>query len=202
LLSSSVQEAVLEVDYAGDVGIDDAAIAAVEGKLRDRGGKSTVSRAGGRDLPRKDVYRKGDLLSLVEDHRETSSGDGKVALYVMVLPGRFEVEGVPGVAFQATAFALFPDQIGASLPPGANVSAFQEAVAIHELGHLFGLVNLTGKGGFHEDPEHPGHSKSEDSPMHWAVESVSLVEIFGSGPPTEFSEADRQEMDQIAAARP
>ncbi len=66
-----------------------------------------------------------------------------------------------------------------------------------ELGHLFGLVNLTGLGGFHEDENSPGHAASEDSVMHWAVESFSFIELFGGGPPSEFNEADREEMRLI-----
>lgn len=101
------------------------------------------------------------------------------------------------MAFAATAFALFPDVVRGRLPPGANVAAFHRTLALHELGHLFGLVNLTGVGGFHEDENHPGHAETADSVMHWAVESFGFTELFGGGPPSEFTEADREEMRRI-----
>ncbi len=88
------------------------------------------------------------------------------------------------------------------LPPGAQVGAFERAVAVHELGHAFGLVNRTGVGAFHEDPGHPGHTGDESSVMYWAIESPSLTEIFGTGPPSGFTEADRREMDLVRQQRP
>lgn len=201
LLGSSVSRAVVEVDYAGDADVSQQALDAIGKKLRDHGGKS-VEWTGGRELPEQDVYSRRDLLGLVENHRDRYSGDGAVALYVLVLPGRFEIEGAPGVAFHATAFALFPEQISGRLPPAADVESFEEGTAVHELGHLFGLVNLTGQGGFHEDPDHPGHSADEGSPMHWAVESTTLLDVFSGGPPSEFTEADRREMEAIAGTSP
>jgi hypothetical protein len=142
------------------------------------------------------------LVATAEEHRDRSSGGETVALHVLVLPGRFEVEGVPGAAFHATSFSLFPQAIRRLLPSGAAMSAFEVAVAVHELGHTFGLVNRTGVGEFHEDAEHRGHTADKDSVMYWAIESPSLTEIFRTGPPRSFNEADRQEMDKIRGQRP
>jgi hypothetical protein len=69
-------------------------------------------------------------------------------------------------------------------------------VATHELGHLLGLVDLvldTGR----EDPEHPGHSRSRDSVMFWAVESDLIGSLLGGGPPTVFDAADRADLVAI-----
>lgn len=202
LLSPAVPEAVVEVAHAGDARLTDEALDSLEAKVREHGGKKKVHRVSTKTLPPRPVYSADDVRSIVAEHRAHRSGDGRVSIYVMVLPGSFETEGVPGVAFQATSFAVFPDAIGARLPPGANVGAFQSAVVVHELGHLFGLVNLTGKGGFHEDDAHPGHAGGEDSVMHWAVESVSLTEVFASGPPSGFTGPDRREMDAIRKDTP
>ena len=65
---------------------------------------------------------------------------------------------------------------------GALYPAYETSVVVHELGHLFGLVNLTGKGAFHEDPEHRGHSSSADSVMYWATEDISVGNVFRGGP--------------------
>ncbi|MDP8927211.1 MAG: hypothetical protein M3O70_01165 [Actinomycetota bacterium] len=201
LLSHEVARAELEVDHAGDVQLSGEALASLEAALREHGGKASVETVREGGLPHREVYSAEDLRSLAADHRDTQSGQGEVSVYVLVLPGRFELRGVPGVAFAATAFALFPDVVGAQLPPSANVAGFQTTLAIHELGHLFGLVNLTGVGGFHEDENHPGHAKTEDSVMHWAVESFSFTELFGSGPPSEFTDADREEMRLVRNQR-
>ncbi len=201
LLGSQVTEAVVEVNHAGDARLGEDALGALEANLVEHGGKATVRRVVRGELPVQEAYSQDDLRSLAAE-REHSSGDGAVSVQVLVLPGRFEVEGVPGAAFEATSFAVFPDQIAGRLPFGANVGAFQTAVVVHELGHLFGLVNLTGQGAFHEDDDHPGHSRHQDSPMHPAVESGGLASIFGGGPPTQFTDDDRREMQAIRERTP
>jgi hypothetical protein len=202
LLSSTITEVVVEVARAGGARAAGEALDALEAKLRQHGGKQSVRRVETAGVPVKEVYSVEDLRTFASEHRQESSGDGKVAIYALVLPGRFEREGVPGVSFGATTLAVFPEEVDSRLPPGANAAAFQTAVVVHELGHLFGLVNLTGQGDFHQAKDHPGHSSDEDSPMHWAVESASILDVFGGGPPTDFTEADRREMNAIREKTP
>lgn len=202
LLSPDVPDAVVEIDQLGGATLGDEAIDALEQALREHGSKRTVEIVLDDVEADTTVYTLEDLVTTSQDHRDRSSGDGTVALHVLVLPGRLEVEGVPGAAFHATAIALFPEEIESRLPPGAPIGAFEAAVAVHELGHTFGLVNRTGAGAFHEDPEHPGHTADEDSVMYWAVESPSLTDLFGGGPPSEFNDADREEMGRIRQQRP
>lgn len=202
LLSPEVSSAVIEIDQLGGEKLGQEAIDAMRQALVEHGGKKTVDVVVNDSTASKDVYSLEDLVATAQDHRDRSSGGGTVALHVLVLPGRFEVEGVPGAAFHATSIALFPEAIRRSLPGGAAESAFEVAVAVHELGHTFGLVNRTGVGDFHEDPDHPGHTADEDSVMYWAIESPSLTEIFRTGPPRSFNDADRQEMEMIRGQRP
>ncbi len=202
LLSADVPNAVLEVDQVGGARITDEAVAALEEALREHGRKRNVEVVRSEEDGSRDVYSLRDLVEASQEHRDRSSGGGTVAVHVLVLPGRFEVEGVPGAAFHATAFALFPAEIERRLPPGSAVGAFQAAVAVHELGHTFGLVNRTGVGEFNEDPEHPSHTADPDSVMYWAIESPSLSQVFRSGPPRTFTEADRREMEMIRQQRP
>ena len=202
LLSPDVPRAVVEIDQLGGATIGQPAIDALKQKLRDHGGKRDVEVVVEAVPATRDVYSLENLVSTAEEHRSRSSGDGTVALHVLVLPGRFQAEGVPGAAFHATTIALFPHEIRRLLPPGAAFEGFEAAVATHELGHTFGLVNRTGVGQFHEDPEHPGHTADEDSVMYWAIESPSLGQLFGSGPPSGFNAADRREMESIRGQRP
>ncbi len=202
LLSPDVPNAVVEVDQLGGATLNRDALDALEQALREHGRKRTVEMVTQQVEDRKDVYSLEDLVTTSEEHRDRRSGDNTVALHVLVLPGRFEVQGVPGAAFHATAVALFPEEMDRMLPPGAALGAFQAAVITHELGHAFGLVNRTGVGDFHEDPKHPGHTAEEDSVMYWAVESPSLLKVFRTGPPGDFSEADRREMARIRQQRP
>jgi hypothetical protein len=202
LASPEVPNALLEIDQLGGARLDQEAIDALVGTLREHGSKQRVEVLTTEAEAPGDRYSLDDLVNTSQDHRDRNSGGDTVALHVLVLPGRFEVEGVPGAAFHATAIALFPGEIARLLPPGAATGAFQAAVAVHELGHTFGLVNLTGVGGFHEDPERPGHTADEASVMHWAIESPSLSQVFGSGPPRTFTADDQRELDEIRRQRP
>lgn len=197
LLSPEVTTAVVEIDQLGGATLSQEAVDALQQALRGHGGKQTVDLVRDEAPSSKDVYSLQDLVDTAQEHRDRHSEDGTVALHVLVLPGRFQAEGVPGAAFHATTIAVFPQEIARLLPPGVEEGAFQRAVVVHELGHTFGLVNRTGVGEDHEDPDHPGHTADEDSVMYWAVESPSLAQLFGSGPPSEFTEADRSEMQRI-----
>ncbi len=202
LLSEDVPNALVEMDQLDDARLSQEAIDELEAALRSHGRKQAVEIMTSTAEASSEVYSLEDLVRTSREHRDRSSGGDTVALHVLVLPGRFQTEGVPGAAFHATAIALFPQEIGRMLLPGAARSAFEAAVALHELGHAFGLVNRTGAGEFHEDPDHPGHTADEDSVMYWAIESPSLPQIFGSGPPRSFTDDDRREMDLIREQRP
>lgn len=97
---------------------------------------------------------------------------------------------------------MSPQEILSRLPPGANLGAFEAAAVLHELGHLFGLVNGTGEGEDREDKDHPRHARDEDSVMHWAVETPSLLNVFASGPQSDFTGPNRCEMERICQRRP
>lgn len=196
LLSPSVPEAVVEVDRSpgADLAVDPRAV--VARALREHGGKTSVAAGADSEVPAKPVYTADDLRAITDRGRGSRSAPGRPAVYVLVLEGRYENERVTGVAFSATAFAVFPDQIGSGAL-GLDRTAYETSVVVHELGHLFGLVDLTGKGAFHEDPEHQGHSRNESSVMYWAVEDVSIANVFRGGPPQQFDAADREEMARI-----
>ncbi|MGH2683845.1 MAG: hypothetical protein ACRDJP_00070 [Actinomycetota bacterium] len=196
-LDGAVPGVVIEVDTTSGTALTSRARQALADALATHGRKQTVSSSGASTVPSADVYTLADLRRLSATHRATASSADRLSVYVLVLEGRFEIESVTGVAFEASSFALFPDTIGDGLLPAMNYSHFEESVAVHELGHLFGLVDLTGQGAFHEDPEHPGHSASRQSVMYWAVEDVSIGNLFRGGPPTDFDAEDRRELDLI-----
>ena len=195
-LRADVPSVVLEVDGTQGRTLSARAAQAVGEVLADHGQKRVRSGGVG-TVPASDVYTVGDLRRLAAAHRTTRSSTEQLSVYVLVLDGRFEAEDATGVAFGASSFALFPETISGGLLPTMSYSRFEQSVAVHELGHLFGLVNLTGRGGFHEDPDHPGHSASRSSVMFWAVEDVTVANLFRGGPPTEFDDGDIRELDLI-----
>lgn len=199
LLRPEVSEAVVEIDATPGESMTAQARNALGAQIEEHGNKESVGFVEGSTLPEQDIYTTGELRSLMDAHRAVWSNTDRAAVYVMVLSGRHEDDGVVGVAFNASAYAIFPDQLSGGLL-GLNYANFEEAVVVHELGHLYGLVNLTGHGAFHEDPEHPGHSANDDSVMFWAVESTLVEDIFDGGPPRDFDADDETEIDRIRAA--
>lgn len=102
-----------------------------------------------------------------------------------------------GVAVRSDVAAIFSDKIDEASGPLTSRSRVEEAVSVHEVGHLLGLVDLvldTGR----QDPEHPGHSRNRGSVMYFAVESTLVGDLLGGGPPTRFDDADRADLRAIA----
>ncbi len=55
----------------------------------------------------------------------------------------------------------------------------EQAVVVHELGHLFGLVNSgIAQATNHEDKSHPHHTSNDECVMYWAVEGSQGVLSF------------------------
>lgn len=102
-----------------------------------------------------------------------------------------------GVAVRSDVAAIFSDKIDEAAGPLTSRSRVEEAVSVHEVGHLLGLVDLvldTGR----QDPEHPGHSRNRDSVMYYAVESTLVGSLLGGGPPTRFDDDDLADLRSIA----
>lgn len=121
---------------------------------------------------------------------KTPQGNGKAVLRLLIVRGSFEGDrGVLGAAIRGDVIVLFRDSISAASSPIVSSRTIEDAVLLHEIGHVLGLVDIaldTNR----EDPEHPGHSKSRESVMYWAVESDLIGQVLGSGPPNTFDAAD------------
>lgn len=184
LLDPAVQATSIEVDRSPDADLTIDPRSVLGEQLREHGGKRSVEPVGDSEVPGQDVYTERDLRSIAESARVSRSDADRPAVYVLVLEGRYENERVTGVAFGATAFAVFPAQIGGGLL-GLQRESFERVVVVHELG------------AFHEDAQHPGHARSRGSVMYWAIEDVSIRNLFAEGPPTEFNDDDQEEMERI-----
>ena len=91
-----------------------------------------------------------------------------------------------------------PTAAGVALfePARRAQAAIEDAVTMHEVGHLLGLVDLyleTGRA----DPEHPGHSRNTRSVMYWAVESNLVADLLTGGPPKDFDNDDLADLQSI-----
>ena len=124
------------------------------------------------------------------------SRDGAV-MRILFLRGSYaESETVLGLAVRSDVAAIFSDKVDEAAGLVGDPARIEDAVTVHEAGHLLGLVDLfldTGRA----DPDHPGHSPNRGSVMYYAVESTLVGSILDGGPPTEFDAADRADLATI-----
>ncbi|HEX9890021.1 MAG TPA: hypothetical protein VGA69_11120 [Nitriliruptorales bacterium] len=209
MLRSSYARLVIEVDVQSCTSVDQGAVDHLVSTLR-----GVVDKPAGIELRGGNTFESdrrewtsADLRANAERNRSTFSGGDEVALYIQYVCGSFHAGGQQstaiGVAYSASEFGVFPqrwnDGIGVLL--GSN-RAVERAVLVHEVGHLFGLVNLTYQSEIpHEDPEHPGHSDSRGSVMYWAVESTAIGQVFSGPPPDRFDDADRADLEGLKSGK-
>ncbi len=147
----------------------------------------------------KDRYTLSDIRAVAKAHRSQNSRDGVATLHVLYLNGLFaDDETALGLAVNASTIVIFPDNFSSSITTLVFPSNIEQAVLIHELGRLFGLVNVNYKSVIaHEDPAHKHHSNNEESVMYWAVEDTSVVNILRSGPSHKFDSSDEADIAGI-----
>lgn len=152
------------------------------------------------------TWNTEDLRAAAAEHRSTSTTDAEVSIHVLYVAGSHAEDdsqtNAIGLAYSASTVALFPDRWqGLSSVLGSS-QAIEQAVLVHELGHLLGLVNLGYTSDIdHEDPERPGHSNNEESVMFHAVETTLIGQVFSGPPPSTFDEADRSDLEGLRTGR-
>ena len=148
---------------------------------------------GGRD------WSAPDIVSAAAGAAQVESGRDQVVLRLLFLNGTFEGQnGVLGVAVAGDVAAIFSERVDAAAGVLVSPTVVEDAVAMHEVGHLLALVDLilgTGRG----DPEHPGHSRNRRSVMYWQVESSLITQLLDGGIPRDFDADDEAELAQIRA---
>ena len=126
-------------------------------------------------------------------------GGTQVVVRLLFLRGSFEGDtSVLGVAVRGDVAAVFADQVAASAGVLVDASVIEDAVTMHETGHLLGLVDLVIDRD-REDPGHPGHSTNRRSVMYWAVESDVIGQLLDGGIPTDLDAQDRADLAAIRA---
>lgn len=139
-----------------------------------------------------------DLRQVADEQRTRRSDEQTATVFVLYVRGAFEDEDAIGVAYNASEAALFPERWEGLLEGLLATDADVERAALtHEVGHLLGLVELVYDSAHdREHPDAPGHSRSEDSVMHPAVETTAVGRVFDGPPPDDFDAADRDDLEQ------
>ena len=137
------------------------------------------------------------LRELADTNGRATQGGEQAVLRILFLEGSFAPDRrVLGATVRGDVVAVFPEIVRESASPFAPAARIEDAVTMHELGHVLGLVDLVVDRN-RDDPEHPGHSTNPQSVMYWAVESSLVGQVLGGPPPTEFDAADRADMAAI-----
>lgn len=129
--------------------------------------------------------------------QETASGSRAVVRFLALKGGFAADDNAIGVAVRGDVFALFVDKINGAATPLVDATTIEQAVAVHEVGHLLGLVDIALDRN-RDDPDHPFHSRNRGSVMFWAIETDLVGQILSGPPPRTF---DRDDRDDLAALR-
>lgn len=137
-----------------------------------------------------------EITSTADDRATTKATSDRHVVHLLAVHGRYEEPGTLGVAVRGNVAAIFTDEVDRAATPLVRAATIEDAVTIHELGHLLGLVDLaldTNR----DDPDHPGHSKNRESVMYWAIESNLVAQVLGGPPSTEFDDDDRADLARL-----
>lgn len=188
---------ILEVLVQGDAGPQTATLDHAGRVLRETSGKPVeigspiaLPGAGG-------AVTSDEIRALADTDGRAAQAGSQAVVRLLFLKGSYAPEpSALGVAVRGDVAAVFSDQVRRAASPIVRRSAIEDAVTMHEIGHLLGLVDLvlpTGR----QDPEHPGHSQSRSSVMYWAVESDIIGQVLDGQPPRDFDDADRADLAAI-----
>ncbi|HLC76860.1 MAG TPA: hypothetical protein VJH04_01510 [archaeon] len=189
---------IIEIDYISGYEPTSATKSALSDFFQNVAGKSVTFAGGNMIATTKSVYTVSDLVATEKANRRYYTTGDTAVVYMMFLNGQYESAGALGVAFKASTAALFVERINDATSALVLYAQIEKAVAVHELGHLMGLVNINyASERPHEDPQHKGHSSNQDSVMFWAVEDVTINTILNFGPPSEFDSDDLFDLQKI-----
>jgi predicted Zn-dependent protease len=136
-------------------------------------------------------YSTEDIAKMENDYRTSYNEGNTISVFLLVVDGDYkqtdESSFTIGAAYRNTSLVLFGKQIeensgGIRKPDKATL---ETTVALHEMGHLLGLVNSGSEMvNPHEDDENKNHCENEDCLMYWAIETNSIFGFMKQSIPT------------------
>lgn len=196
LRSDAAASIVLEIRSQAGAEPSGDTVEAVRSVLADVSGKQVVTAGGA--VPGGPRAWTPDTIRAEADRTGPPQRADAAVLTLLFVGGQLaDGDRALGVAVRSDVAAIFSDKVDEASGPLTSRARVEEAVSVHEVGHLLGLVDLVLETG-RQDPEHPGHSRNRDSVMYHAVESTLVGDLLGGGPPTRFDDADRTDLRAIA----
>ncbi len=207
LSSAKFTSMVVEVDHSSSNTPTPSALQLMESRLEDvcdkPGGVSVQTQE--TTFDETETWSDQEVRDIGHATRSASPQDESVLRWHVMYPaGNYQDDSVLGVVVDASTIAIFQDTIEGAEGFLGRPSAedIEEAVLVHEIGHLLGLVNIVYTSTHaHEDASHPHHSNNDQSVMYWAVESTSLTNFITGTVPNDFDADDRDDLARLADGR-
>ncbi len=207
LSSAQFTSMVVEVDYSSSSTPEPSALQLLQSRLEDvcdkPGGVSIQTQV--TTFEETGTWSDQEVRDIAHATRSASPLQDNVLRWHVLYPtGNYQDDSVLGVAVDASTVAIFQDTIeGAENFLGRpSAEDIEEAVLVHEIGHLLGLINIVYTSTHaHEDPDHPHHSNNDQSVMYWAVESTSVTNFITGAVPNDFDAEDRDDLIRLADGR-
>jgi hypothetical protein len=145
------------------------------------------------------TWSVGDIEALERSTRLLHSSGTTATMWFVYLNGSYAGgSSTLGLSFEASSAAIFLDQIQSATTAVVQEPAIERAVLTHEAGHLLALVNIGYRSRYdHEDPQHPHHSKYSSDVMYWQVEDASIKNLLSGGPPDDYDQYDRADLQML-----
>lgn len=137
------------------------------------------------------VYTLAELDALAKAHRTIRPPDDASYIHMVYVDGHYQDDGadtfVLGFAYGGYNIVMLKDNVKRACEGSAALPAVREklceltegSVLLHELGHLFGLVdNGVTMTIDHKDKDHGAHDASQDCIMYWLNEKSSIVDLI------------------------
>lgn len=204
LAAKPFTEIVIEIDYVSGMQPTQLAKSHLVNTLKNITGKKVTLKDGNLMESRPTGETSSSDIKRISQRRANRSVEPVAAIWIGYFNGSAsQSSNILGIAVAGTVVGMFPERIQSiSTPPVLSRDVIERSVLLHEVGHVLALVNV----GYqsprpHQDVEHGHHSNNRDSVMYWAVEDISLANVFRGGPPYTFDADDLADMADLAAGR-
>lgn len=206
-LTPRATQVVVEIDRVEGVDPPDQAIAHLRQVIERESGAAAGALIGYDDTLRgqgrmeggggNDRYSQQEISAIAAAARDRRSTASEPVLHIVLLDGSFaEEDSVLGLAINASTVVIFGDVVEGSGGLIAGAEPIWRSVLVHEVGHIWGLVELIERSSTsrHAPRNRPGHSPNDQSVMYWAIEDASLILDLGERPPDDFDADDRADL--------
>ncbi len=214
-LGGDYNSILVEMDYVQGYAPDDQALEHFQEVLERESQKTVNFKVDDAIVTDQDTYSFKDIENLEDRYRDEFRGGNTAVMYFLYLNGSYTTGNVIGVAYHGSSIAIFIEQVRDAASLRIDGRELEQAVLVHETGHLFGLVEINYQSQHnHQDPENAHHCDHTDAlghhdcVMYFAIETTNAAsfdsyynQVVGDVPNDfcEYCKSDLQQQRQRAS---